>query len=301
MKQILVKHNLHSIVNISKIATIGYWELAKNFNIDKECFDTWKLTYVDMGEVVATSDKKDFLLKPGDIIFNKPNELHYLHTNDNSPANVFVITFVCHSSAIGCLHGKCMHLNSRERKLIAWISEEAERVFNSPLIDSPQKSTPAEEQSFLGGEQMIRIHLEHLFILLIRGNQKNPSFFSNNTDVFNNELVKQIAQFLEENICNNITLDEISQKFNYSNTYICTAFKEETGCSIMDYYTKKKIDVAKKILREKLMNISQISDYLNFCNPHYFSYVFKKIVHMSPREYQQSLQSDAASVKAKRS
>lgn len=299
MKTILLKHNLHNIVNISKIATMGYWELSKDFSIENECFDTWKLTYADMGEVVATSGKKTFLLKAGDIIFNKPNDIHHLHTNNGAPANVFVITFVCRSPAIKCLHGKCIHLDTHQRKLIARLSEESEGVFSFFPAEIPCKNTPSKKQSLLGGEQMLRIHLEHLLILLMRGKQQDLSAFFDSNEDFSNKLVKQIVQFMEENICRNITLDEISKKFNYSNTHICTVFKEETGYSVINYHTKKKIDVSKKILREGLMNITQVSDYLNFCNPHYFSCVFKKWAHMSPREYQHSMQSEAASVKVK--
>ncbi len=300
MKEILVTHSLHNIININKIATIGYWELAQDYYLEKESFNTWKLTYVDMGEVVATTGKKEFSLKSGDIIFNKPNDTHDLRTN-NSTANVFVMTFVCRSPIMNYLYDKPMHLNAHQRKLISWILEESEGVFDTLYVESAHQSKSSEERNTLGREQMLRIHLEHLLILLARGRQHDLSSSIINNDDFSNELVKQIVQFLEENIFGNITLEEICKKFNYGNTYICTLFKEETGYSIMNYYTKKKIDLSKKILREGLMNITQISDYLNFCNPHYFSYVFKKYVHMSPREYQQSLQSDVASVKVKRS
>lgn len=299
MKEILVGHTLHNLISVNKIATIGYWELAQDFKLENECFNTWKLTYVDMGEVLATTGEKELLLKSGDIIFNKPNEPHQLSTN-NTTANVTVVTFVCHSPILNYLHNKSMHLNARERKLIASILEESEGVFDSANVESPYKKS-SEEPIVLGREQMVRIHFEHLLILLIRGEQHGLSFSSNNSVEFNNELVRQIAQYLEENISNNITLEQICKNFNYGNTYICTLFKEETGYSIMNYYTKKKIDLSKKILREGLMNITQISDYLNFCNPHYFSYVFKKFVHMSPREYQRSLQSDVASIKVNRS
>ena len=294
MKRILVTQSLRNIINVNKIATVGFWELSQDYKLEKECFNTWKLTYVDMGEITATAGKKEFLLKSGDIIFNKPNDTHDLRAN-NSAANVFIMTFVCHSPIMNYLCDKSIHLNVHQRKLISWILEESEGVFDTLNVESSNK------KNVLGGKQMVRIHLEHLLILLARGKQHDLSFLSNNNDNFNNELVKQIAQFLEENICSNITLEEICKKFNYGNTYVCTLFKKETGYSIMNYYTKKKIDLSKKLLREGLMNITQISDYLNFCNPHYFSYVFKKFVHMSPREYQHSLQSDVASIKVKRS
>ena len=53
----------------------------------------------------------------------------------------------------------------------------------------------------------------------------------------------------------------------------------------MEYVNILKIAEAKKLIREKNNNFMQISNMLNFNNPHYFSKVFKKITGLSPREY----------------
>lgn len=284
-----VKHRLVNILTINKIVSILYWEFDKNFDFSGESHDFWELVYVDKGEIIATAGKREVLLKQGDIIFHKPNEFHKLQANGESAPNVFVMTFDCHSPSVRYFRGKHLHLNAQQRKLIAQILEEATATFKRPFIDPVLNKPILLEDAVLGGQQMIRLYLEQLLILLMRGDRSDMIFSTK--DTLDSHLVRQMISLLEENLCESMTIDEISHRLNYSRTYLCTAFKQETGCSIMQYYTEKKIEEAKRLLREGNLNITQISDRLNFCNPHYFSSTFKKIAHMSPREYQQSVQS----------
>ena len=61
--------------------------------------------------------------------------------------------------------------------------------------------------------------------------------------------------------------------------------KEKTGFSIKEYYNQLKISEAKKMLREKNMNLTQISIALLYNSPQYFSRAFKKVTGMTPLEY----------------
>lgn len=278
-----IKHRLANIIKINWVASLFYQEFGKTFHFKGESHDFWELVYADKGELIATADGQDVLLHQGDVIFHKPNEFHCLRANGSIAPNAFIMSFDCHSPAMKYFHGKHVHLNSQQRNLIAMILEESSKTFikkiGNPII--------LKENPILGGQQMIRTYLEQLLILLMRGDKSHLIFPTK--DRLDNHLVQKMIQFLEENLYENLTIDQISAKLNYSRTYLCTAFKQSTGCSIIQYYTHLKIEEAKKLLREDNFNISQISDKLNFCNPHYFSYIFKKTVHMSPKEYQQSI------------
>lgn len=71
--------------------------------------------------------------------------------------------------------------------------------------------------------------------------------------------------------------------------YIGRLFKAETGVSINQYYMKLKVNQAINLLHTSELNISQISDRLNYPNPYYFSKVFKKITGMSPKAYKKHM------------
>ena len=58
------------------------------------------------------------------------------------------------------------------------------------------------------------------------------------------------------------------------------------------YFSKMKIDAAKRMIRsrdENVKQISRISDMLNFSTPAYFYSTFKKVTGMTPSEYATSI------------
>ena len=53
----------------------------------------------------------------------------------------------------------------------------------------------------------------------------------------------------------------------------------------MSYFTRLKIDHAKRLLRETPMPIGEISDLLSFDDANYFSKTFKKLTGYTPSTY----------------
>lgn len=277
-----VKYPLKNIVNINRITSIFYQEFGNNFEFKGESHDFWEIVYADKGELIATADGREVLLHQGDIIFHKPNEFHQLRAHGSIAPNAFIMSFDCRSPAMKYFYRKHMRLNERQKNLIAVILEETAKTF-SASSDFVER----QEKAILGGQQMIRTCLEQLLILLMRTDAERDFGAKNLSDC---RPVQSVTELLEKNINGNLTIDQISAELNYSRSYLCTIFRQKLGCSIMEYYTRLKVKEAKKMLREERFNISQISESLGFCNPHYFSYVFKKHTRMSPREYQKSIQ-----------
>jgi len=100
------------------------------------------------------------------------------------------------------------------------------------------------------------------------------------------ELFKHIDSFLKHNIYNNISMQELSGKFNVSSSYITRVIKKYSNMSPIEYYMKLKIDEAKKLIdcNEHVM-FKDIADSLGFNDQHYFSKVFKSFVGCSPTDY----------------
>ena len=73
MKVNYVKTDIKSIINVSKIVTIHYYEFDKNFVFNGESHNFWEMVYVDKGKVLVSCNGNDVTLSQGDIIFHKPN------------------------------------------------------------------------------------------------------------------------------------------------------------------------------------------------------------------------------------
>ena len=64
MKATYIKTTLPSIINVSKIVTIHYYEFDKNFKYGPESHDFWELVYVDKESIIlyfVSSLSKDFI------------------------------------------------------------------------------------------------------------------------------------------------------------------------------------------------------------------------------------------------
>ena len=288
MKLNYIKHKIANLINITKIVTIHYYELNKNYCYDGEKHNFWEMVYVDAGNIRISTDDKEFHLKQGEIIFHKPNEFHTLRTDPETTANAFVISFVCSSESMSFFNDKTMTVPSGLKKIISSIIEEYFLTFEP--MSSEDIKLEMKENVPIGSQQMIKIYLEQFLILLIRSdnNIRNTRIFPSKESM-ENHLVSQIIQIVEENTYNKITVEQICTQLNYSRTYISKLFKTVSDYTISEYILKHKIREAKKLIREEKYNFTQISDMLAFDNPHYFSTVFKKISNMTPTDYKNSV------------
>lgn len=288
MKLNYIKHKIANLVTINKIVTIHYYELDKNFCFEGECHNFWEMVYVDSGEVEIYANKSRLLLRQGDVIFHKPNEFHTLKANQKTAANVFVISFVCSSEAMKFFKSKTMKLPPKLKRYISVIIEEYTQTFDTMSVKDIKLRI--KENPPIGGQQMIRTHLEQLLIMLIRNEQESRQLrIFPSKESMDNHMVSQMIHIIEENLYSKVSVEQICSELNYSRTYLSKIFKTSSGYTILEYVLMRKIQEAKKLIREGKYNFSQISDMLCFDNPHYFSQVFKRLTNMSPTNYKNSV------------
>ncbi len=290
MAKAFILHKMANIITIFKIATINYLEFDKDFSFSGESHNFWEMIYVDKGELTVVIRNKEIMLKQGEAFFIKPNEWHSEYSNHEIAPNVFIISFVCHSKAINFFKNKKVIIPARYHHFITTIMSETVESFDTSLSKTV---FTAKKQKLIGGEQLIRINLEYLLIMLIRTENKNevkrPLLFD---ETVTNELTEKTLALLHASIYQRKSVNEICAEIGYSKAYLSKIFGDNTGHSLGSYMNKLKIDEAKKLLREDKYNITQISDLLAYSDPHYFSKVFRRLEGMSPREYLKSVKID---------
>ncbi len=287
----ILKHKLTDVISISKIVSMHYFEFDKNYVFPGESHDFWEMVYVDSGSVHIKAAKTDHILRRGELIFHKPNEFHTISSDKKSPSNVFVISFVCTSQNMSWFKEKKTVLPDNLKPYIKALLTEGRETFDTPFNDPTLNILTLSESAPFGCLQIIRNILEEFLIMLIRGEEQTSQkpFIFADKESMDNHIANSVLEILRENIYGRITVDEICARLNYSKTYISRIFTKCCKYSIIEYYTKIKINEAKKLIRENKYTITQISDMLCFNNPHYFSGVFKKIVNMTPKEYKNSV------------
>lgn len=281
------KHKLENLINVSKIVTIHYFEFEKNFKTAGESHDFWEFVYVDKESVVCIADGKKIIVEKDEILFHKPNEFHILQANGKKPPNVFIVSFVCRSEAMKFFENKKIPVAKNNAGFIYNILSEGRKTFDIAFSDPALKKMQLLPSPSLGGEQMIKNHLEIFLINLLRSQTETDG----KNGVFIREKdcgVKQITDlitFLESSVYSSLSIDEILKTAYYGRAYLMRLFKRETGCTIMEYFIKLKIEKAKELLRDKGLSVREISDRLSFGEPNYFTKTFKRITGLTPSAY----------------
>lgn len=104
-----------------------------------------------------------------------------------------------------------------------------------------------------------------------------------------NDLLALILDDVNDSMGSEFSLDALSSKIGVSKYYLCHYFKAKTGMTILDYLKWKRIDLAKRLLSENKVPISQIAFACGYNSLAYFSKCFKDATGMTPKEYVKTL------------
>lgn len=292
MKDGFIRQANERLISVEKIVTVLYMEYSNDFVFAGEKHDFWEFTYIDKGSVKFTADTREFLLKDGEIAFHKPNEFHKLEAY-KKPPNVTIASFVCNSAAMKLLENKIFCLTSKERTLLSQLLDEGLAAFE-PLTPHPPIMGMREKQnSPFASKQLTFNLLETFLITLLRRSEFAISREKRSVSkIEKSDYPKEIYNillFMEQEVISQLTVRDIADKFNLSESKLKRLFFENLGCGVIAKFNDLKLRHAKILIREKNLNFTEISEALGFSSVHYFSRLFKKKTGMTPTEYASSV------------
>jgi len=101
-------------------------------------------------------------------------------------------------------------------------------------------------------------------------------------------LIADAKEYISKNYANEeISLNTTAQSVNLSPNHFSTIFSQETGGTFIEYLTDLRMEKAREMLRCNNIKTSEIAYRVGYQDPHYFSYLFRKINNCSPREYRE--------------
>lgn len=277
---------------IKNVVTIHYLEYTKDFKFTGEQHDFWEFLYVDKGEINVISGDTTHRLQKGEVIFHQPNEYHNVFSNGVIAPNIAIVSFDCHSKAMHFFKNKVFHVTKDEKNLLSSIIKESTKAFATPLNDPLTSGLIRKEEASFGAEQMILLGLQQFLLSLYRNNAISSvpkASLSVLKERMDNDIAEDVIEFLNENIGNPLTFNDVLRYSKTSSTGLKILFKEKTGMGVMQYFNQLKIERAKMLIREDNYNFTQIAGILGYDSIHYFSKQFKKIAQMTPSEYASSV------------
>lgn len=117
------------------------------------------------------------------------------------------------------------------------------------------------------------------------------TYISKKRATFNDKVIAQLRQYIDEHYASEITLSAIANQYNLSPSYLSLLFTERTGKNFSDYLTERRIKKAKELLKHTDMKIYEIANAVGYNDSFYFSNCFKKLVGINPTEYRERVES----------
>ncbi len=287
MEKKYYKHKIENLLVVSRIVTIHYFEFHKDFKSPSESHDFWELVYATKGDVICGADGNEVILKEGEMLFHKPLEAHTLRADGQRAPNVFIISFECKSEAIRFFENRKLAVDKSLLRFIFAIIEESKKTFDLPYSDPALKKMELLPTPALGGRQLIKNYLEILLISLMRAETEaeRPEAVFLPQEEYDELISSQVIAYMQEHIDEKLTVEQLCAPLHYNRSYIFRQFKKSTGYSLMSYFTKLKIEKAKRLLRETDRSVTEIASLLSFENANYFTKSFKKLTGYSPSTY----------------
>ncbi|RAV05692.1 hypothetical protein DQG13_03095 [Paenibacillus sp. YN15] len=96
---------------------------------------------------------------------------------------------------------------------------------------------------------------------------------------------ERVMSWIEAHYHEKISMDQLAEALHLSNNYISRIFREETGGSISDYITARRIKQACRLLETTDLSVGMIADAIGYDNPSYFIHLFRKVMGVTPLKY----------------
>ena len=103
---------------------------------------------------------------------------------------------------------------------------------------------------------------------------------------YDKELMERIMKVVNENLSDSdFNVEKMCDEVGVSRTQLHRKLKEMTGVPTSEFLRNIRLNEAARLIRERKINITQVSYMVGFANNSHFSTAFKKYFGMSPTEY----------------
>ncbi len=99
------------------------------------------------------------------------------------------------------------------------------------------------------------------------------------------DFIDSAILYMQEQLLKNISLSDLSKKYNYSVSRFSNLFKQKTGYAPIDYFLQMKMQKACQQLDFTSDSIKSIAYEMGFDDPYYFSKRFRTVIGVSPKKY----------------
>ncbi|GGH23005.1 GlxA family transcriptional regulator [Mucilaginibacter phyllosphaerae] len=131
----------------------------------------------------------------------------------------------------------------------------------------------------------ISILAAKMFALEIDRKSQSPFIMFNGQKTHEDEPIKKAQEFIEANITEKISVEDLAMKYAIGKRHFERRFKKATNNSPLEYIQRVKVEAAKKHLESSRKNVNEVMYDVGYSDTKAFRNVFKKVTGLSPMEY----------------
>lgn len=277
-----------STVEIQQIAADDSEKLVMmNFEQDDmESHDHrfFELAYVTGGSAEHTLNGNGGSLKAGDYFIMDYGSVHrYENCREFTLINCLFLPEVIDETLRGCrslealLQG-CLIRYYRMALGAVW----ADRIFHDEDGRVGQLLSGMVEEyreKRLGSEEIFRCRLTEILILTLR------KLVQPQGSRLKSEVVRKLLMYVDASYKERLTLKDFCGRQHYSLSYVSRRFKEETGMTFREYLQKVRVEKCCELLAGSDMTVREAAEAVGYEDMQFFHEVFRKYLHMTPKEY----------------
>lgn len=213
--------------------------------------------------VITSGEKTHFMMTLFQDSFEKAeDELHQIFRN--APEDVSPVKFAAMDLLLGCM---------KFPYICAVDSEIHNKNWNLSVLQDGIKRICQCENT----EEVLNCLL-NLFGTLIKQNTEG-------TDERNRKLVQSVLSYIEKNYSGDLSMDDLTEKFHVSRTYISRLLKKYAGKSFLEYLTDVRFQQVEKLIADNKYKQYEIAEMVGYKDFGYYIKVFKKRYGITPNEF----------------
>ena len=256
---------------IESIDSIEYHEVEPGFLHPGNSIPSYKLIYVNQGQMHCVADGNDLLLTQGDLVMYGPDQWHMQYAEENNAPSFVTIIFQLRLKEYNPLLNRKFTLSQELSSLLQKCMQEYERMD----VYSPD----------------IIINAVELMLLLLVQRQAGPALvlktpYSVHSE---NQIVRHAQQYIANHIRDKLSVPMVAKNVDVSPSYLTALFHKHLHLSPGEYIRRVKLQECKHLIREGKLNFTEISAVMNYSTVHHFSRQFKEKFGITPTDYAKSI------------
>lgn len=97
--------------------------------------------------------------------------------------------------------------------------------------------------------------------------------------------IKRSIAYIHDHLDKELTLQQVARHVHLNPNHFSEVFKRETGLTYIEFVTRLRMDLAKRLLDESPIKVSEVAGRVGYVDMKYFSQLFKRSTGYTPSEY----------------